>query len=399
VRAAALAVAASAAALAGAPAGALASDQVRVEPEGSAARTVALSGLGEPDVRGREYALPDGRRTAITGYSLDRVIRAARVPPSYSFGDVEIAAGGAAVTVDRDRVADPDAFPDGPPVLWLEEGAARFLLPSSSSGGPLLLGREGPISIRLSRSSRLAVAARVSTGRVRPGRPVTFTASVTGARPGEAVDISWYFDDGTSATGRRVTHRFRKQGTYKVVVGATTPRDQAGADDTVAVVVGKPPAGPDREGGGTNPDAGAPDSGVGTGRSGPGGEGGDSGGGSGATGPGRGPGSAADEPAASARRRAARLLAAEDPAAEGSERARQVRGIELADLSALSGPAGRDALVAARRGRPRDEDDRDSGLPPAVWWTLGVAGLLGLGGWREARSGSGGPRRLRPPLR
>jgi hypothetical protein len=354
---------------------------------------VALSGLGEPDVRDREYAVPDGegeRRTAITGYSLDRVIRAARVPPSYSFGDVEVVAGGAAVTVARDRIADPDAFPDGPPVLWLEEGAARFLLPSSSSGGPVLLGHEGPIAIRLSRSSRLAVAARASAGRVRPGRPVTFTASVTGARPGEAVEVSWYFDDGTSATGRRVTHRFRKPGTYKVVVGATTPGDEAGADDTVAVVVGKPPAGPNREGGGTNPEAGAPDSGVGTGRSGPGGEGGDSGGGSGATGPGRGPGSAADEPAASARRRAARLLAAEDPAAEGSERARQVRGIELADLSALSGPAGRDALVAARRGRPRDEDDRDSGLPPAVWWTLGVAGLLGLGGWREARSGPAG---------
>jgi PKD domain len=426
-RAAILGVAAAvAAALAAGPASALASDQVRVEPEGSPGRTVSLSGLGEPDVRGREYTVPaDGgeQRVAITGWSLDRVIRAARVPPEYSFSDVEVEAGGISVTLERDRVTDPDAFPDGPPVLWVEEGAARFLLPASGSGGPVLLGREGQIAIRLTRPSRLRVTATASARRVRRGRPVTFTASVSGASAGEAVDLSWYFDDGSSGSGRRVTHRFRKPGTYHVVVGATTSRDEAGADDTVSVVVGKPPDGPDREGGGRNPDANAPDSGVGTGPSGPGdstgGSGsGDSGGGSGENGSGDsgGEGAAADRDAdrsaeerAAARRRAAeeRAAARERAARRRAQRrrsarrddsaerrsgpaARQVRGIELADLSALSGPAGRDALVAARRGRPRDDEDPGPGIPPAVWWALGTAGLLGLGGWREARSGPAG---------
>jgi hypothetical protein len=65
---------------------------------------------------------------------------------------------------------------------------------------------------------------------------------------------------------------------------------------------------------------------------------------------------------------------------------RQVRGIELADLSGLSSAAGRDALRAARRGDLRAEDGSGTSIPPAVWWTLGTAALLGLGGWREARS-------------
>ena len=37
-------------------------------------------------------------------------------------------------------------------------------------------------------------------------------------------------------------------------------------------------------------------------------------------------------------------------------------------------------------GASREEDDgTGGGIPPGVWWTLGTAALLGLGGWREAR--------------
>jgi PKD domain len=398
------------AALVALPASALATDAVRVEPEASSARAVHLSALGDPDVQGREYETGAGR-VAVTGWSLDRVLDAANVNP-YRFGDVEIAAAGTSVTLDRDEFLDPGAFPDGPPVFWMQDGTSRFLRPASASGGAAQLGG-GPITVRLSRPSRLSVSAAASKTRLDPGERVTFTAAVEGAAEGEPVAISWYFDDrGDRVSGARVTHRFAKSGTYVVLVSATAADDDPGADDFVRVRVGPEPDGPDRQGGGTNPDANAPDSGVGTGAAGPasggagegGGEGGD--GSAGAGDSGTGDGSAAADEAAAARRRAARRRAArrraqarrraeerrERPdqerkasAAEpaGSE---QVTGIELADLSALSSQAGRDALRAARTGRLRDEEDgQSSGIPPAVWWTLGTAALLGLGAWREAR--------------
>jgi len=168
----------------------------------------------------------------------------------------------------------------------------------------------------------------------------------------------------------------------------------------VRVRVGPEPDGPDRRGGGTNPAANAPDSGVGTGASGPA-SGGAGDGSAGAGDSGTGESSAGADEATAARRSAARRRArarrraeerrerpdeereASNAEPEGSE---QVSGIELADLSALSSQAGRDALRAARTGRLRDqEDESGSGIPPAVWWTLGTAALLGLGGWREAR--------------
>jgi PKD repeat protein len=405
------------AALLGAPAGASAGDEVRVEPEGGAARTVALSGLGEPDVQGREYGVGDGTRVAVTGFSLDRVLYEANVDP-YDFAELQVAAGGGSVTLSREEMTRRGAFPDGPPVFWMEGTEARFLRPAGASGDVVLVAG-GPMVIALAKPSRLDVTARASKRRVDPGERVSFTAKVSGAGAGEAVDVSWYFDDGRSASGARVTHRFRSPGTYDVVVGVTTSRDQTGTDATVTVTVGEPPDGPDRKGGGTNRDARAPDSGVGTGPDGAGRGGagpGDSGrGGSGAerrsasehrTGAARrsaaerrssperrssrgrlsrGRGSAAERRSRTERRSADNRASASEPGATG--RAAQVRGIELADLSALSSDAGRDALRAARRGRLPEEDDSDPGIPPAVLWTLGVAALLGLGGWLEARGG------------
>lgn len=391
-----------------APAGALANDEIVVEPEGHAPRTVHLSALGDPDVVAREYTVSDAageRRFPVTGHSLDRVLKKARVNP-YVFGDIEVLAAGGSVTVGRDEVVDADAFPDGPPVFWMEGEVSNFLRPANGTGAAVRAGGGGPITIRVSRPSELEVRAEASARKVDPGEPVTFTATVSGAPAGEQVEISWYFDDDRSGSGQRVTHRFKKRGTYRVVVGATTSPDEPGADASVTVQVGEPRQGPNRTGGGTNRDANAPDSGVGTGPSGAGS--GTSGAGDGGSGGGSGEGDAAagDDtaaPAEAAARRAARRRAARRRAAARRERAeqrptperesdsavgdaRQVTGIELADLSALSSDAGRDALRAARRGRLREEDDPGSGIPPGVWWALGAAALVGLGGWLESRS-------------
>jgi PKD domain len=390
------------AALLALPSSAAASDALRVEPEGAAETTVTLSGLGAPDVQGREYTVTDSagqRRVAITGHSLDKVLGAANVDP-YRFADVRVAAGALSVTLDRGEVTRPGTFADGPPVFWMEGNEARFLRPASASGGSVQVAG-GPLTVSLSRQSELEVTARASRRRVERGEPVTFTAAVSGAPDGEPVTLSWYFDDGAEAIGARVTHRFRRAGSYDVLVGATTASDRAGADATVTVQVGEERSGPDRKGGGTNRDADAPDSGAATGPNGP------SGGGVGdaATAPSgsEGAGGADDDrprdertatqpptarSRAAARRRAQREREPAprreaETASTGS--AREVEGIELADLSALSSRAGRDALRAARTGRPREEDQSGGGIPPGLWWTLGTTALLGLGAWREAR--------------
>jgi PKD domain len=402
------------------PAAALATDQVVVQPEGASARTVSLTALGDPDVQAREYAVDDGtgeRRVPITGHSLDRVLDAANVDP-YRFGDVQVSGGGLSAIISRDEVTRSDAFPDGPPVFWMEQdGSSRFLRPGSDVGGPIQIGGDGPITVSLSRPSRLEVTATASKRRVKVGEPVTFTATVDGAREGEQVTVRWYFDDGGGrVTGTEVTHRFRRRNTYDVTVSATTSRDDPGDDAIVTVQVGRARAGPDRKGGGTNTDANAPDSGSGTATGGAEGSG-SAGGGSAAAGNGDGSaggddgGSAgaddggaetARDDAAAARRRAARRRAAARRRSEARARrreerdesieagaSREVSGIELADLSALSSPAGRDAMQAARTGRMREEDEDGGGIPPGVWWSLGTAALLGLGGWREARGRPG----------
>jgi PKD domain len=371
------------------PAAAHANDEIRVEPEGSAARTLMLSGLGAADVQEREYTFDDGsgeRRVAITGWSLDLVLRKAGPDADpYRFAGMEVTVAGADVALDREEVTRAGAFPDGPPVFWMENGELRFLRPAGDGAGPVLLAGPGPATVRLDRMSELRVRAEASDRRVEPGDRVTFTANVEGASEGQRVDVSWYFDDGRRGSGARVTHRFRKPGTYKVSVGARTSSDDPGADDFVTVRVGKPPDGPDREGGGTNPDARAPDSGAGTGPSGPGGSG--PGNGTGGSPNDGGESGADDAPPAreeTERRRREEPEREADPADRPG--GRQVNGIELADLSALSSDAGRDALRAARRGNPRAEnEDSGMGIPPALWWTLGTAALLGLGGWREAR--------------
>jgi hypothetical protein len=230
------------------------------------------------------------------------------------------------------------------------------------------------------------VSAKASPRKTRVGKPVRFSATVTGAEEGESVEVSWFFDDGRRKVGRVVTHRFRTPGTYDVTVGATTSEDDPGASAVVTVRVGKAPAGPDRKGGGTNPDENAPDSGGGTAPS------------SGSTGS-TGSGVAPVTPTAPSTPPSTYEPLDQPPQPQDSGSAQNpvedngqasgglepVEGVELADLNALSSDAGRDALEAARRGREKDEDEPDEGVPDGVWWFLAIGGLLSLGGLLELR--------------
>lgn len=334
------------------PAAARADGRIVVAPDGEPEKAVTLSALqGRYDVRDRPYRGPDGRTTRVTGISLDAVLRATGVDP-FGFERAKVSAGGATLPVQRSEIVTGDEFPDGPPVFSEDGRGAYFLLPAATDGRAARRAEAAELRVRMVRTSGIAVRARASKRRVDPGDAVTFTARAEGGTG--RISYSWSFDDGRSGRGARVTHRFKRSGTYDVVVGATTSTDATGADDIVTVTVGRPPRGPDRKGGGTDSDAAAPDSGAAAGDG----------------------GGAAFRTPAPHRRTAAPSRA--------RSRGERVAGMLLADASPSN---GRDAARAARTGR-RGAGAADAGglrVPAAVWGGLAALSLLGLGGWRERR--------------
>jgi hypothetical protein len=373
--------------LAALPASALADDQLTVAPAGGEPRTLSISELGEPDVVARPYTLPGATAPVpITGYSLDRVLDAADVDPD-QFGSLSIQATSGTVVVTRDEATGTTTFPEGPPVFYVENGDARFLRPARTSGEVPELAAGGPMTVEIAAIGELSVSAKASPRKTKVGKPVRFTATVTGAVEGESVEVSWSFDDGRRKVGDEVTHRFRRPGTYDVTVGATTSEDDRVASAVVTVRVGKAPPGPDRKGGGTNPDESAPDSGGATapGTGSTGSTGGSSVTPATPTAPSTPPSTyePIDEPPQPSDSGSSQNPV--EDSGQASDGLEPVDGIELADLNALSSDAGRDALEAARRGRENDEDEPDEGVPDGVWWFLAIGGLLSLGGLLELR--------------
>lgn len=372
-----------------------AAGEVTFAPEGAEQQTVSLDAVPQAlRVSDRSYSVrggPQGDTTVtVSGVTLDRLLDHAGIDP-FAFEDVEISAAGRSVTLERDQVTDVDAFPEGRPIFWSDDRGVHFLRPSAGPGDAnaddLLTAPDGALRVALRSSGGLTVAATASRLRVRKGQLVTFSATVSG--PGsEQAGVSWYFDDRQSASGRRVTHRFSRPGTYEVVVSAGADAERTGADDLLTIQVGKPrTGGPDRKGGGTNAAAGAPDSGAASGVSGA----------AGGSSPPPTPSAAAPTPAPAAPpepsqpqpKPAAPELEdlAEAPTSGADE---PVEGILLSDASPTPTPAQADALRAARTGTPKPPSEAAGSIPPVVWGSLLALALLGLGAWRERR---GLPRR------
>ena len=251
--------------------------QVTVVTPGGAQQTLSLEALaGSEDVRERTYTLRSAQGEAtrtVSGFSLAALLEAADADPfGFSYLEMQRAASGA-ILLSRHQALDASAFPEGAPVVYATAAGTGFLRPSSGSEDLNATDSfEAPqgISLVLRKGEPLRVRAKASPQRTRPGQPVSFSAVVEQAGAGEQLSYSWYFDDGHSATGASARHTFAKRGSYDVVVGVTTPGDEAGASAVVTVQVGAPLGGPDRKGGGRNRAAGAPDHGAASGGGAPG---------------------------------------------------------------------------------------------------------------------------------
>jgi hypothetical protein len=369
--------------------------QVTVRAAGTtnASVTVKLADLGGNDINNRTYRLNSGSES-ISGHSLLQVIRAADAQSNAI--DLDTIPGieidrptGTPIEVSGAEMRDPEAFSDGPPVFYEDNGDTVFVMPGRGSGtGSKYRFKFAPVGISINSGLDYDVTLTASPSKIKAGASVRFQATVTGQETGEQLTYRWTFGDGQSKTTAvpTVRHRFEDDGTFPVIVTATGSSGSGRTGTTVEVgkpKPQKPKPDPERD----KPDR-KPASSDGTGGSGdPTGDGGyGTGSGTGDYGDGDGSGfpSASGSPA---------------PAPQTPPRDRKPGNTQRPDdgLTTVTGellnpattpvpidPAAGPAVESADPA-PSGTDQGGFGVPGAVLTLAGVGLLLGLGGFAELR--------------
>jgi PKD domain len=300
--------------------------------------------------------------------------------------------GGGTITLTRRQIESPR-----PPGIFKDDttGAIMFVGAPATAGARYVDARDyfeldgAAIELTQVEQEEVDVEVEASRTKIDPGESVEFTAQVD---PNGDYRYDWAFEPGVASedAGRKVSHRFEKAGSYKVVVGV-----YSGADDensigsgNVRVQVGDPKqSDEDREGGGDNGAAAAPDSGAVTGSD------------------GAAPYTPYTPPPATSTPVPPTPPTPTPPPPKPSKppaiatSGTTVEGNLLADVgdpppSSILESAAR----AARDGNPKDDDGPDgAGVPEAALSIAGVLALLGLGAGIETRQGRM-PRLRRPRL-
>ncbi len=362
-----------------------------VPSDGRAARTLALADLvAQQDVHDALYTLraADGATSPLpvsAGISLEALLRAAGLEQD-AFTYVEVARpDGSAAFVVRDQLAVGEG---GPPVVWGDEQGAHFLRPSTADDDPNaadhVVQTSGSLHVELRTGDPLAPRVSASALRARPNEPIDFSATLVAGELSAGMSFSWYFDDSRFATGASVTHRFRRAGTYTVLLTIVRGGEAVGLPGVVVVRIVAPRREREQDGARRSGEA----------RS--GGRAGDGAGGSGdGTGTGTGSGAGGGAPTAPAFTPVPEAPAPVAPPPEPvptppTRRAQQpaepqgelVSGTLLASASGPP-PAGGDAgpSASARGDAPADPLD----VPLGVWIAIGLGAIVALGWTLESR--------------
>ncbi len=188
--------------------------------------TVKLNELGTNDINNREYRLQSGQVT-ISGHSLRQVMeRAGSESEAIDFETIPSITidrpSGKPITISGDDMRNPDAFPDGPPVFYEDNGATVFVMPGVTEGssGNRYRFAQAPVGISVGSGVAYEVELSASRTKAKVGQKVTFTASVTGQGAGESLSFDWNFNDGKSrtTTSRKVSHTFTSKGSFAVIL-------------------------------------------------------------------------------------------------------------------------------------------------------------------------------------
>jgi hypothetical protein len=108
--------------------------------------------------------------------SLRRLVTLAGASPdAVSFVSIERPNGSLAL-LGRADLADPALFPDGPPIVWMDAGGARYLRPlrgpDDANGADNVDVTGGDLAVAVHQGSLLAVRARADRREVRAGTVV-----------------------------------------------------------------------------------------------------------------------------------------------------------------------------------------------------------------------------------
>ena len=326
-------------------------------------------------------------------------------PDALTFVTIERPNGSLAM-LGRGDLTDPAPFADGPPIVWMDAGGARYLRPLRGPGDVNATDdvdiTGGDLVVRVHQGPLLVVRATADRHEVRAGTAVHFAGEVVSGA-GEGLTYAWRFGDGSSASGPAVAHAFAAPGVYEAVMIVSGADDSGGASAPVRIRVGAPPKAKGETGGGTGDRRRAPAQGPA--------EGSDDGGTTPTAPPATTPAPTAPAPATSA---AAPAPAAAAPTARPAPRrspapapkprprrapaptrraapprprpsGREVRGTLVAARVAATLPGGArpsaDRAAAVRRGVDRGRDP----LAPAAGILAAIA-LVGLGARRERRA-------------
>jgi hypothetical protein len=362
------------------------------KPDG-ATEIVRTSDVADPDID-TSYTVRRADGTTETVRVEDGIsIRAllAEAEAELGYAKVEFPKpGGGVVSLTRKQIDSTL-----PPVLYADEAGATWFLRAPTSptdvntndhfalpAATLALEEIGAV---------LTVKVKASRAKVDPGESVEFTASVSGGPADADYTYDWVFGDGRRKDdgGATVSHRFEEEGSYKVVVGVSIDDAERSDPGTVRVQVGDPKTSDeDREGGGDNGAAAAPDSGASTGSDG------------GTYTPSyTPPPTPTPVPPAPPTPAPAPPALTPDPPPDIATSGTTVEGNLLADVADTQpGNVLESAARAAREGNPTDDDGPDgAGVSEAALSIAGVLALLGLGAGIETRQGRL-PRLRRPRL-
>lgn len=225
----------------------------------------------QPDITAASYNVvttPGSAPTTVQvtgGYSLGRVIDTICPNLSQGFGFAELTGGiGHDVLVPYQQIA---ASGNGQqPVLW-DDGSSHIDFADGNPADYISIADPyySGITIYLHSGSVLSVNASATATKVKAGQTITFAlgSPVTGQAAGESLTYEWVFGDGSTAAATTAAHRYLLPGTYYAYLQVTGSDDSLGFSQTIPVVVGSAPKGPNRAGGGHVKSKSAPNHGAG----------------------------------------------------------------------------------------------------------------------------------------
>jgi hypothetical protein len=286
-----------AALLGGGTASALAGPGVVLKQGGANPKTVSGSQIAGSADTGGTYTIrdqPDDKPSSISlrGVSIRGLLALAGFNPGAVSHVSVVGADGPLITLTGPDINNP-SFPQGPALVSDSGGVTRFLRPAREAGGTTALVTSAPgtpLEMQVDGGGLLAVEVTASTTTAKVGQSITFTARVRFAPPGASFTYNWNFDDGTSGTGRVVSHAYSYSSDFQPLVqvdgvGGSQCTPQCGGPGKVRVVVTGAKRRPGQTAG--TPQGGGP-GGTGTGGTGTGSGSGNGTGGSGAGGSGQG---------------------------------------------------------------------------------------------------------------